>query len=294
MTHSPVADADARASASMDAADGRHVLELDDVRFSYQSGTNVLDGVSLSVPAGSIVGVVGPSGCGKSTLLSLISGLLEPSSGTLTRDVSGSDRHPLAMVFQKDTLLPWLSVADNVKLFARFKQHGGKRDWRGRRGRSDAGELDERVRSLLELAKLDEWADSYPYQLSGGMRRRLAFLAAVAPNPQILLLDEPFSSVDEPTRVGIHQDVFRITQMMKTTTFLVTHDLAEAITLCDRVLILSKRPARIVHEHTIPFGQERNMLELRERDEYLEIYGRLWHDLSAEIAKTPAKIEVAA
>jgi ABC-type nitrate/sulfonate/bicarbonate transport system ATPase subunit len=278
----------------MDAADGRHVLELDDVRFSYQSGTNVLDGVSLSVPAGSIVGVVGPSGCGKSTLLSLISGLLEPSSGTLTRDVSGSDRHPLAMVFQKDTLLPWLSVADNVKLFARFKQHGGKRDWRGRRGRSDAGELDERVRSLLELAKLDEWADSYPYQLSGGMRRRLAFLAAVAPNPQILLLDEPFSSVDEPTRVGIHQDVFRITQMMKTTTFLVTHDLAEAITLCDRVLILSKRPARIVHEHTIPFGQERNMLELRERDEYLEIYGRLWHDLSAEIAKAPARVEVAA
>jgi ABC-type nitrate/sulfonate/bicarbonate transport system ATPase subunit len=116
------------------------------------------------------------------------------------------------------------------------------------------------------------------------MRRRVAFLAAVAPDPAILCLDEPFSSVDEPTRIGIHQDVFRITRMMGTTTLLVTHDLAEAITLCDRVVILSNRPARISRVYDMPFGDDREMLAIRETNEFLQMYRQLWHDLSAQIA----------
>ena len=115
------------------------------------------------------------------------------------------------------------------------------------------------------------------------MRRRVQFLAGVAPRPKVLLLDEPFSSVDEPTRVGIHQDVFRVLREMKMTTILVTHDLAEAITLCDRILIFSRRPAIISHDHQIPFGNDREMQHLRGTPEFLETYGRLWDDLSVQI-----------
>ncbi|MEX2194316.1 MAG: ABC transporter ATP-binding protein [Thermoleophilaceae bacterium] len=256
------------------------ILTLRDVRFSYPSGTEVLEGVSLSIGAGEIVGIVGPSGCGKSTLLSLIAGLARPTGGRISRDLRGSRRHTLSMVFQKDTVLPWLTVAENVRFFTRFKRHGARRS-RLRRGRDS---IDDRVEELLEMAGLSDGGDAYPYQLSGGMRRRLAFLTAVAVYPQILLLDEPFSSVDEPTRIGIHQDVFQIARKMDMTALLVTHDLAEAITLCDRVVILSNRPASIASEQEVPFGDNRRMLELRETPEYLEIYARLWHDLTEQIA----------
>jgi NitT/TauT family transport system ATP-binding protein len=148
--------------------------------------------------------------------------------------------------------------------------------------------LDGRVEELLALAQLGEAASYYPRQLSGGMRRRLAYLVAVAPNPEILLLDEPFSSVDEPTRVGIHQVVHGITQLMDVTTVLVTHDLAEAVTLCDRVLILSNRPAKVASTFEIPFGRDRQMLELRGSPAYLELYGQIWQALSRQINASPA------
>ena len=263
----------------------RAIVELRDTHFTYPNGTQVLDGVSLEIPAGSIVGIVGPSGCGKSTLLSLIAGLSQPTGGEVEHRFDDSGRHPLSMVFQKDTVLPWLTAAENVRYFARFKQHGyrGRVPFAGRRSaRSRA--LDARVAELLGMTGLAANAGSYPYQLSGGMRRRLAFLSGVAVDPQILLLDEPFSSVDEPTRVEIHQDVFSIARKMRMTMLLVTHDLAEAITLCDKVLILSSRPTTIAQEATIPFGDERKMLDLRQSPEFLELYGTLWDELSSQIA----------
>jgi ABC-type nitrate/sulfonate/bicarbonate transport system ATPase subunit len=136
------------------------------------------------------------------------------------------------------------------------------------------------------MVGLDGFARAYPKQLSGGMRRRVAFLAGIAPRPNMLLLDEPFSSVDEPSRVRIHQEVLGIVNRFKTTTVLVTHDLAEAITLSNRVAIFSARPGRVVAVHEIPFGGERNVLELRDTPEFLELYGHLWHELSAQIAKS--------
>ena len=274
-----------RASVEPTRVDDRPaILELRDLRFSYGGGIDVLDGVSLSIQTGGIVGIVGPSGCGKSTLLSLVAGLSTPTSGTIARRRVDPSRHPLSMVFQKDTVLPWLTVADNVRLFAKFKRHRARPGLGGLRKRSGGQPLDDRVAELLTIGGLSDRADAYPYQLSGGMRRRLAFLTAVAADPEVLLLDEPFSSVDEPTRVGIHQDVFRIARMMNMSAMLVTHDLAEAITLCDRVVILSNRPARIATSYEIPFGEERQMLELRETKQYLELYGHLWHDLSQQIA----------
>lgn len=262
------------------------VVGLEDVHFAYADGTPVLDGISLSIAPGEIVGVVGPSGCGKSTLLSLTAGLAQPTSGRVERNLADAGRHALSMVFQRDTILPWLTASENVRFFARFKTHGLRPSAPARLVRRflrQDNPLDERVLELLAMTGLAERADAYPYQLSGGMRRRLAFLTAVAVNPQVLLLDEPFSSVDEPTRIEIHQDVFRIARLMQMTTILVTHDLAEAITLCDRVLILSNRPARIAREQTIPFGEERQMLKLRETDTYLGLYRELWHALAEQI-----------
>jgi ABC-type nitrate/sulfonate/bicarbonate transport system ATPase subunit len=272
------------------------VVALHEVAFSYPDGTQAIDGISLSVGLGRIVGIVGPSGCGKSTLLSLIAGLAVPTRGDVDLSLPDPSRHPLSMVFQKNTVLPWLTVAENVNFYARFRSNGGhtrlRNSVRGlwglaRRERHPhpGQRLDERAAELLAMIGLADKGDVYPYQLSGGMRRRLAFLTAVAADPQILLLDEPFSSVDEPTRIGIHQDVFRIARTMGMTTLLVTHDLAEAITLCDTVLILSNRPAQIVRRQETGFGEDRQMLELRETPKFLDLYAGLWHELTTQIQR---------
>jgi len=249
---------------------GEYAVTVRDLSFQYESGLHVLDGLSYDFRQGSTVGIVGPSGCGKSTLLALVAGLLQPTAGGIHRTSFSRERHLLSVVFQRDTLLPWLTTLDNVNLYARFKS-------------VDRRLRDERARQLIGLAGLEGFERAYPYQLSGGMRRRVAFLAGVAPSPQILLLDEPFSSLDEPTRVAIHQDVLRIIQQSKMTVVLVTHDLAEALSLCDEVAIFTRRPAKVFSRHTVPFGHDRNVLELRQSAEFLELYGRLWHDLSLQL-----------
>lgn len=250
-------------------------LRLQDVRYSYPDSVEALGGVSFEVEAGSITSVVGPSGCGKSTLLSLIAALLRPTAGSIERDEDQEGgRHPVSMVFQKDTLLPWLTVEENANLAFRF------------RGNRPENKTAHRawIADLLATAKLTDFSHAYPHQLSGGMRRRLAFVAAVAPRPRLLLLDEPFSSVDEPTRIAIHQDVLRIVKEARISTVIVTHDLAEAISLSDRLVMLTNRPARVASVHDLTFGPERNVLQLRESQQYLARYGELWALLSREIA----------
>jgi len=243
--------------------------ELRDLTFSYR-GVTALDKLSFQIPRGRHVGIVGPSGCGKSTLLRILANLLTPAAGSVVWSQQPDVDHPLTMVFQEDTLLPWLTVEENVGLYFRFH----------RRNRSV---VRQRTDEMLRLVGLEDFARAYPYQLSGGMRRRVVFLAAVAPAPSILLLDEPFSSLDEPTRVAIHQDVFKIMRRLEMTVVLVTHDLAEAITLCDEVVILTNRPGRVAVRHQVRFGRERNVIELRQTREFLDLYGTLWHDLSQQM-----------
>jgi NitT/TauT family transport system ATP-binding protein len=259
-----------RAVADHSADDSAAALV--DVGFRYPTGTQALDGLSLAFPRGGVTAIVGPSGCGKSTALAILAGLQKPTTGEATFAIEEDGRHRLSMVFQQDTLLPWLTVEDNVGLHFRFR--GGRRAAR------------ETVNDLLKMVGLEGFAKAYPKQLSGGMRRRVAFLAAVAPEPQVLLLDEPFSSVDEPTRVRIHQEVLAIVNRLKMTTILVTHDLAEAITLSNQVAIISARPGRLIAHYDIPFPADRDVLALRDTPEFLHLYGRLWHDLSAEIARS--------
>jgi ABC-type nitrate/sulfonate/bicarbonate transport system ATPase subunit len=262
---------------SITNAHGEVAASFADVSFTYPSGTLALSNVNLEVEAGRVLGVVGPSGCGKSTLLSLLAGLALPTAGvvTLNKNAAGVGRHGLSMVFQKDTLLPWLTVQDNVGFYYRLH-------------RKERGRAAELVPSLLELARVSDFARAYPYQLSGGMRRRVAFLAAVAAMPAVLLLDEPFSSLDEPTRVALHQDVFEIIRRLQMTVVLVTHDLAEAVSMCDDVVILTNRPGSVARRVPIPFGLHRNLFDLRQTPEFLRLYGVLWHDLSEQIRRQPA------
>jgi NitT/TauT family transport system ATP-binding protein len=259
---------------------GGALLNVDKVSFAYPGGTQVLDNMSIAVPPGSITGVVGPSGCGKSTLLALLAGLLQPGSGRIawSRDDAQPARHPLTMMFQKDTLLPWLTVEDNIGLHFRVSN--------SRLGKS---EQKARIAELVHLAGLDGAERKFPYQLSGGMRRRTAFLASVAPHPRTLLLDEPFSALDEPTRIGIHQDIFNIVKREGITVLLITHDLGEAISLSDQVMVLTSQPATVFKRFDIPFGAERNFLGMREHPGFLELYGQVWEQLAVQIQRSRSR-----
>lgn len=263
-------------TASLPLAPQPTLVTLDNVSYHYPgTSAEILEGLSFGVPLGSVVAIVGPSGSGKTTLLSLISELASPTSGTLTwsEELLSPMRHRLSMLFQTDTLLPWLTVEKNIGLH--FTLTGQRKKFREARGGM--------IQDLMSMAGLTGAEQRYPYQLSGGMKRRAAFLASVVPHPQLLLLDEPFASVDEPTRVSIHADIHKIIKQFNITVILVTHDLAEAVTLADKVVILSKSPAHVVSTQQIPFGDERDILGLRDDQRFLEIYGTLWEELSRQV-----------
>jgi len=273
------ADEPAAGGAVAVKTDASPILGLRDIGYTYSTGVMALESVTLDVFEGDIVGIVGPSGCGKSTLLSIIAGMQAPSRGevrwgeTEAAEAQRRDRRRLSLVFQKDTLLPWLTVEKNVAFGLRYLE-------------LDAKERRRRVTYLLELARLEDFRTAYPYQLSGGMRRRVAFLTGVAPLPRVLLLDEPFSALDEPSRVTIHSEVLKVIKEFGMTVLLVTHDLGEAITLCNRVCILTARPAHVAATHEIPFGYPRDVFELRGTAEYQTEYRMLWNELSLQIRRS--------
>ncbi len=248
------------------------LLSASHLGYAFAGAVRAIGDLSFDLQRGEILSIVGPSGCGKSTLLRLISELSEPTNGSITRNFQGAERHGCSMVFQEDTLLPWLTVEENVGLYYRFN-----------RKRRESG-AKAHVLNLLKMVKLQDFAGFYPYQLSGGMRRRVAILAAIAPQPELLLLDEPFSALDEPTRIELHSDLHMLLKRMEIGAILVTHDLSEAAALSDRILILSKAPAKIVKQVEVPFGPERNMYDLRERDDFLKMYSQLWHSLKEQIS----------
>lgn len=255
----------------MDQYPGKHqaLIELSDVSFGYDSGPDVLSGLDLTIRTGERAAIIGPSGCGKSSLLTLLSGLAQHRRGSIqfNESVRPGSSARVAMMFQKETLLPWLTVRQNVALASRFK-----------RGRTEA--VDNEVLDLLDMVGLVGAAEQYPYQLSGGMRRRVQLLAAVYSRPEILLLDEPFSALDEPTRIGVHADVLRIVEELSIALVIVTHDLAEAITLADRVVVLSNAPARVASIHHSVIGSSNNVMFVRETPAYQELYATIWHELS--------------
>jgi len=209
------------------------------MRFADAAGHGLIAvaGVSLKVADGEVVSLIGPSGCGKSTLLNIGAGLYAPSEGAAFVDgekVEGPNAH-VAFMLQKDLLLPWRTVAANVMLGAEI--HGQAR-----------AERQRRAQGLLDGFGLAEFAERYPHQLSGGMRQRAALARTLAVDPSVLLLDEPFSAVDAQTRMVLQRDLASTLTRAGKTALLITHDLLEAVTLSDRVLVMSARPGRIVDD----------------------------------------------
>jgi NitT/TauT family transport system ATP-binding protein len=227
------------------------LIAVSDVSRVFTSGgttVTALDHVGFEVQAGNFVSIVGPSGCGKSTLLKIVSGLLAPSSGTVT--VHGEPvRAPLenvGMVFQAPILLKWRSVIGNILLPVEF-------------ARLDIPSHTERTRALIKLVGLEGFDEMYPHQLSGGMQQRVSLCRALVTDPQLLLMDEPFGALDAMTRDELDMELLRIWEERKKTVLFVTHSIQEAVFLSDVVFVMSARPGRLLEQIAINLPRPRSM-----------------------------------
>ena len=224
------------------------------MRFADAKGgaLTAVRGVSFSIRDAEVVSLIGPTGCGKSTLLNIGSGLATPSEGAAFvdgRQVAGPNAQ-VAFMLQKDLLLPWRTVAENVMFGVEIQGLPVK-------------ERQRRAATLLANFKLAEFSGHYPHQLSGGMRQRVALARTLAVDPHVLLLDEPFSAVDAQTRMVLQHDLAQTLKQANKTALLITHDLAEAVTLSDRVLVMSRRPGTIINEIAIELPQRENPMARR-------------------------------
>ncbi|MDR3376091.1 MAG: ABC transporter ATP-binding protein [Ancalomicrobiaceae bacterium] len=233
---------------------------------------STLKDFSLTVRRGEFVALVGPTGCGKSTTLNLITGLGHPSSGQVKvfgKPVSGIDPR-IGFTFQADALFPWRNVIDNVVAGPLF------------RGRAKA-EAYDKARDWLARVGLAKFERHYPHQLSGGMKKRVALAQTFINNPEILLMDEPFSALDVQTRVLMHEELLRLWSETGAAVVFVTHDLEEAIGLADTVYVLTTRPATIKSVHRIDIPRPRIISEVRYDETFIAISRRIWADLKEEV-----------
>jgi NitT/TauT family transport system ATP-binding protein len=234
-------------------------------------GLTALSDVSFGVADAEVVSLIGPSGCGKSTLLHIGSGLAMPTAGAVFTDgvrVDGPNAH-IALMLQKDLLLPWRTIRENVMLGVEIQ-------------RRDPLATKPRVEDVLRAIGLAEFANHYPHQLSGGMRQRAALARTIAVDPSVLLLDEPFSAVDAQTRMILQRDLARTLNRAGKTALLITHDLLEAVILSDRVLVMSRRPGRIIDEITINMPDRDNPIARRQSSRVGEYVSRLMNRLDID------------
>jgi NitT/TauT family transport system ATP-binding protein len=229
--------------------------------------------VTFSVGEQEFICIVGPSGCGKTTLLKLIAGLLKPTSGRIIFGARPADGRPRsALVFQEHGLFPWMTVLDNVAFGLEMRGVGRE-------------ERRARARAFIEQVGLASFAHSYPYELSVGMRQRVGITRAFVADPQILLMDEPFGSLDAQTRLVLQEELLRIWKDYQKLVVYVTHDIEEAVLLGDRVLVMTGRPGSIREEILIPLGRPRD-LSAREQPEVMEIKWHIWKMLEDEVRKS--------
>ncbi|MER7016034.1 ABC transporter ATP-binding protein [Saccharopolyspora sp. NPDC000359] len=248
-------------------------------RYGGSSGHQAIADLTFQVRTGELACIVGPSGCGKSTMLRSISGLIKPTSGEVKLKGAPVQGVPedLAVVFQdySRSLFPWLSVRSNVEFPLRS------------RGVSKA-ERRQRADEVLEWVGLSAAAKKYPWQLSGGMQQRVSIARALACRPALLLMDEPFASVDAQTRFELEDLLLRVRKQYDSTVLLVTHDIDESIYLADRVFVLSKSPASIVADLEIPLGDERDQITTRESETFVHLRSEVARLLDVRTAAKPA------
>lgn len=247
----------------------RPIVSLEDVSLRYHSisgETPAVSHLNLTVQSGEFISIVGPSGCGKSTILSMLAGLLAPSEGHI--EVNGN----IGYMLQKDYLLHWRSIRSNALLGLEIQK-------------KLTLETIAYVDALLEQYGLGDFKESYPYQLSGGMRQRVALIRTLAIRPDILLLDEPFSALDYQTRLSVSDEIGTIIRKEGKTAILVTHDISEAISLSDRVVVLTKRPARLKKIFPIRFSMtDYTPMQAREAPEFKDYFNAIWKELDVHVS----------
>ena len=252
-----------------------NILEVKNIGKKYQNKEGeilALKNANFRVKKGEFVSIIGPSGCGKSTLLSIIAGLEEKTTGEIYIEgekVNGISSK-IGYMLQRDCLLEWRNILSNTMFGLEVK---GKNDNVNK----------EYVLELLKKYNLYEFKDKYPSELSGGMRQRVALIRTLAVKPKILLLDEAFSALDYQTRIMVTNDIYYILRKEKITAIIVTHDISEAISMSDRVLVLSKRPGTIKDIHKINFGIEnRTPINCRESPKFSQYFNTLWKELGVD------------
>lgn len=266
---------------------GTPVVELINVsrRFITPDGKSMtaIRDFNMSVARGEFVAVVGPTGCGKSTTLNLVTGLARPSSGEVRlfgQPVSGIDPR-IGFAFQTDALFPWRSVIDNVVAGQLFR--GKPRE-----------EAYAKAREWLTRVHLAGHETKYPHQLSGGMRKRVSLAQTFINEPQVLLMDEPFSALDVQTRVVMHEVLLNLWSEAKASVIFVTHDLEEAIALADKVYVLTAGPATVKAVYPVDLPRPRVVSEIRYQDDFIALSRRIWDDLRAEVERGSARDEAQA
>jgi NitT/TauT family transport system ATP-binding protein len=247
--------------------------EISHVYVGRAGETAALRDLELAVADGEFCGIVGPSGCGKSTLLAIICGLLQPTKGRILVDGMRlrSPSRRTGILLQKDHLFEWRTVLQNAELGLEIQGMG-------------TAQARRRAHELLEAYGLGGFEHSYPYQLSGGMRQRVALVRTLATDPDILLLDEPFSALDYQTKLILERDVHAIIRRNSKTALLITHDIEEAVSMCDRVIVLSGRPGKVKNVYNIVLtdGAERTPISSRDTPEFRGYCKRIWEDLEVE------------
>ena len=245
------------------------LLKINNLSKNYHTKNNeikAIDNLTFDVYEDEILAIVGPSGCGKSTLLSILSKQDNKSSG----EIINYKNLKMGYMLQKDSLFPWLTIKENALLPLTIKKDLSK-------------ENINKVISLIKKYGLEEFIFAYPKNLSGGMRQRVALIRTLANNPDLLLLDEPYSALDYQTRLALSNDLYNIIKQEKKTAILITHDIAEAISLADRVIVLSKRPCKVKNIYEIKLDNKTNPIDNRKDPKFNYYYDMIWRDLDVHI-----------
>ena len=245
------------------------LLKIDKLSKNYhtkKSETTAIKDLSFDIYNGEILAIVGPSGCGKSTLLSILANLEKETSGKIIK----INDYKIGYMLQTDSLFPWLTVLDNATIGLSVEKKKTK-------------ENINKTINLLKKYGLDEFKDLYPNNLSGGMRQRLALIRTLAINPNLILLDEPYSSLDYQTRLALSNDMYKIIKNEKKTVVLITHDIAEAVSMADRVIVLSKRPCQVKSIYNIELKNKDNPIDNRKDEKFNYYYDLIWRDLDVHL-----------
>ena len=243
------------------------IKKLSKIYHTNKSEIPAIKDLNLNIKEGEFVAIVGPSGCGKTTLLSILCSLEEKSHGEI---IYTQGKQKMGYMLQNDTLFPWLNILDNTLLGLKVEKNITK-------------ENIQKVTKLLETYGLKDFIKKYPNNLSGGMRQRVALIRTLATNPDILLLDEPFSALDYQTRLAVSDDVWKIIKKEKKTTIMITHDIAEAISMADRIIVLTNRPSKVKSIYTIEMKNKQNPINNRKQKEFQYYYDKIWKDIDINV-----------